>query len=233
MSVHDANLFARAWLSVDLASAKDADRPVFDHTICVEVHPEGVRLVATDSYMLLSAWVPSIDVPEPAADPGLDAAPISVAVARDSYGRARSLCQHLVSLTSGDDKPEEEVRLSFGADTGRKAAQLDGFDSTYFSIDHPDHERVQLALYEGAYPNWRRVVSEFRGVRTDVVALNPDLVGRLAKLGKLHTGAALRWRFGGIDKAAHVSVETDDLTISGLVMPLKVEWDELDRAEAA
>ena len=232
MSVHDAKLFARAWLSVDLASGKDEKRPALDHTVCLEVYPEGVRLVATDSYMLLSAWVPSIDRPEPGADPGLDDVPVSVAVAQDVHGRARSLCQHLLAITSKEDAPDEEVSLRFGGDAKRRG-QLDGFESTYFMIDHPDHERVQLEVYEGEFPSWRRLVHGFRPVRTDVVALNPDLVGRLAKLGKIHNYAPLRWRFGGVDKAAHISVETDDLTVSGIVMPVRVEWDELDRTEEA
>ena len=42
--------------------------------------------------------------------------------------------------------------------------------------------------------------------KTDAIALNPDLVARLVKLGKLH-GSPLLWRFGGRDKAA---VEDDE-----------------------
>mgnify|MGYP002132855720 CR=1 FL=1 len=62
----DVPNLARGWLSVAQASANDKDLPTLHRTIALEVFPNGLRLVATDRYILLSAWVPDLgDTDEP------------------------------------------------------------------------------------------------------------------------------------------------------------------------
>lgn len=59
---------------------------------------------------------------------------------------------------------------------------------------------------------------------TYTAALNPDIVGRLAKLGKFHAAAPILWRFGGADQMAAVEVPGDP-AVTGVVMPVRWDFD--------
>ena len=75
----DAPTFARAWLCVRQATATKDDAAVLSKTVAVEEFDHGTRLVATDRYMLLTAWVPRLRPPEApdyrAAEPGIAEVP--------------------------------------------------------------------------------------------------------------------------------------------------------------
>lgn len=223
----DAATLARGWLSVAIASADDRDRPALRRTVYIELYPEGVRLTATDSYVLLTTFVPNlghegfdVDVPD------IDEAPVHVAVAIDEHGRGRGLLGHLLGLAGAADKkdaPMPEVRLSLGvmeAADDEARPTFDGFAVPWVVLEHPDHERVKLRTYEGDFPTYRGLIAQHKRKRTDVVALNPDIIGRLAKLGKYHPYAPLEWCFGGADKVAALRIGDHHPMISGLVMPV-------------
>ena len=53
----DAPTLAHAWLAVAQASSTDKDMPYLYRSVTVEEHPNGVRLLATDRFVLLAAWV--------------------------------------------------------------------------------------------------------------------------------------------------------------------------------
>lgn len=228
----DARDLARGWLAVALASAKDAQRPVLSRTVFIEQYPgEGVRLVATDSYVLLHAWVPDL---EHANDPGpgLDEAPDRTAIAIDTHGRAKGFLHHLLRLAikaEKEDWPAVEVRLRLDvADPDRTAqATLAGLEARYVVIEQPDTgdeaERLKLLTCEGVYPPWRKLLGNFAPELTTQLALAPDLVGQLAKVGKIHPGSRLGWSFGGENKAARVTVIDSDPHVEGIAMPCR--WD--------
>lgn len=223
--IFDARTLARGWLSVALASADDEERPALHRTVSIEEFGDGVLLAATDSYVLLASWVPRIDREiEPAPDP--DEAPAVTAVAMDLHGRGRGFLAHVFKLATAKDAPLIEVRLSLGVtevdDPNRQS--FSGMEATYVVLEHPDAERIKLQSYEGEYPQWRKLVAGFSAHKTSAIALNPEIVGRLARLGKLHPGAALRWRFGGADKAASIDVDGFPY-VSGLVMPMPWDFD--------
>lgn len=219
--VFDAGTISRAWLSVAYASGSDKDRPQLDRTVAVESYPDGVRLVATDSYMLLTAWVSAYE-PGDAPEPDIDEAPVSTAVVRDVDGRGKSLFGHLLKLADDDDTPAFEVSLTVGVGPEASQGAFDGLEASWLVVEHADHERLKLHTYDGEYPNWRKVVEGFSGEKTAAIALNPAIVARLAKVGKLHPASSLRWQFGGVNKMAAVEVDGYPL-VSGFVMP--VRWD--------
>jgi hypothetical protein len=214
----DGQTLARGWLSVAIASASDPERPALHRTVCVEQFPTGVRLVATDSYILLGAWVPTV-ADEFATEPGPDEAPVTTHVVMDDHRRARSLFEHVLALTTKKDADAIEVRLRFATDYIESA--FPGMEPGVAIIEYPGKEKLALELYEGDFPSWRKVEAGFAATKTDAIALNPDLVARLVKLGKLHASPLL-WRFGGRDKAALVDVEGSP-PIHGLAMPMR--WD--------
>lgn len=221
--IFDARDLARGWLSVALASADDDERPALHRTVSIESYPTGVRLTATDSYILLSSWVHAIDhAGEP--EPGPDESPAITGVAIDLHGRGKGFLSHVWKLARDEDAPLVEVRLSLGVteldDPNRPT--LDGIEAEYVVLEHPDNERIKLRAYEGEYPQWRKVVASFTEKRTSAVALNPEMIGRLAKLGKLHPGCPLLWHFGGENRAARLEIQSEPY-VSGLVMP--VRWD--------
>jgi hypothetical protein len=241
----DALHLARGWLSVAIASGKDGYSPALCKTVAVESYERGVRLVATDSYMLLHAWVPNLDHDlEP--EPELDEAPRVTAVVMDPHGRAKGFLAHLLKLAhkaNGEDDPPVEVKLSLGIVTNADAAvpSLEGLEAKWAALDHPDHERLKLPVYDGNFPSWRALYSNFEAESTDAVALSTDLIGRLGKLGKWWPGNPLAWHFGGEHRAAAVDVLHAENPVSGLVMPVRwnlehnrpaeeVEAEELERA---
>lgn len=225
MSTFDARSLARGWLSVAVASGKDSGRPALDRTMSIEAYPTGLRLVATDSYVLLRSWVPNIEHDlEP--EPSLDEAPYATAVAMDPHGRGRGFLGHVLRLAAQENALPVEVRVSLGVvdeidetDQGAFA----GMEARYVVLDLPDQERLKLQSYDGSYPSWRGL--QFKGETTARVGLNPAIIGRLAKLGKVHKEAMLGWEFGGEVGAARLVVVGADPTCEGLVMPCRWDFD--------
>lgn len=226
----DAAELARGWLAVAVAQGNNRSTPVLYRTVCVEQHTHGLRLTSTDSYMVLTAWIPERDweLDEPA---GLDEIPYATAVAIDEYGRAAGLLAHLRKLAKSDDpdtpkRINVEVRLNVPwqpDETAPSDMQLDGFAALAFTIEHPEHERVQLQVYEGDFPEVRRLIAGHKQQRPYVMALGTDVAGRLFKAARIHNGApTVKCWFGGQDKPVAVAFG-EDPEVSGLVMP--VRWD--------
>jgi hypothetical protein len=218
---------ATGWLSVALASAKDKTRPVLDRTMLVEeFESRGVRLVATDGIMLLHAWV-SVDTSgEPHAMPERDEAPDTSVIVADFDGRAKSLLSYGLAVAQADDAPMMHFRLGF---TTEDYGTFPGMETPYLTIDLQvassdlDVERVRLPIIEGRFPAWQPIVAKHKPVRTAGIALAPDVVKRLAKLGPLHGDKRIGWTFGGVNKMAGVEVIDSWPYVAGVVMP--VTWD--------
>src|SRR5436305_10638746 len=180
----DAGWLARAWLSVAEASSKDKGRPALDRTMAVEFYGDGVRLVATDSYMLLTTWVPCFAVTSAEtvviAAPDLEESPLSTVVAIDEDGRAKGLFSYLLGLVSAKDAPEILVTLTTGPApeiSGPALVLWEGGAGDCLTIAADDREALLLGLYEGEYPTWRRLWSSFSAQRPRALALNPEILG--------------------------------------------------------
>lgn len=226
MTLFDARTLSTGWLSVALAAANDQERPALYRTVCVELFPTGVRLVSVDGFIALHSWVPNAahsDEPEP----DWDEAPATTAIAIDVHGRGRGLLGHLLKLARAKDAVPFDVRLTIGLLPEEEGQTLEGMAPRWVMLDHPDHERVTLPVYEGEFPNWRKVLAGFEPHETDAVALNPEIVGRLAKLGKLHggVGTPLVWRFGGRDRMALLEVGHGEPSVAGAAMPVRWDFD--------
>jgi hypothetical protein len=229
--IFDARYIARSWLAVALASSKDG-LPAYDRTVHIEEHLGGVRLVATDTHVLLHSWVPDVNH-KLEDEPELDEVPAVTATAMDPHGRAKGFLAHALKLAAqaekdSDDPIDVRLRLRVAGvreEDDRRAPGLPGMEALSVVVEMPDIERVVLDSYEGQWPAWRTVLGGFTAVETDVVALNPDVVGRLAKIGKIHDGALLGWRFGGPEKAARLEVLQAEPHVDGIVMPCRWDFD--------
>lgn len=231
MTLYDARTLARGWLSVALATRKDDDRPALDRTVLIEEFESGVRLTATDSYVLLYTWCPNLDgdLDAPAS---FDEAPQAVAVAQDFDGRGRGFLGYALGLAIAAAKNDEtatievDLRLQqLSIDDGPGALEFEGLEARFVVLEMADRELVQLPTFEGTYPQWRSVVAAFKPKTTNEVGLNPEILGRLAKLGKLHAETPLVWTFGGAEKMARLDLPRSDPRISGVVMPVRWDFD--------
>lgn len=225
----DAENLARSWLSVALASGKD-EVSQLNRTVAVEQFHNGVRLVATDGYILLTSWVGADWLYD--SEPSLDEAPMCTAIAIDRDGRAKGLLAHALKLCAQAEKEEQDrplIRLDLGVtiveddDSDDGQMTFAGMEPRWAVIEIPDVERVKLRLYDGEYPNWRRVVAGFEAETTSVIALNPERVASLAKIAKYHPRSVLAWEFGGADRMARVTADGSEPRVEGVIMPCR--WD--------
>lgn len=222
----DAADLARAWLSVATASAKDKLHPALNRTVCIEEHPHGVQLVATDSIVLLRAFVPAKGAPD-STPPAVDDAPTATAIAHDPDGRAKSLLAHALQLcqrADAADEPRPDVRIDLRhIEAG--TATFPGMEATSVVVEVPDLERVKLSTYQGDYVPWRHLDGSFRAHTTDVIALTPELVAKVAKLGGYWPGDVIGWEFGGTDQPARITVLGSEPQVVGIVMPARWDFD--------
>lgn len=217
---------AAGWRSVALAASKDKDRPILTGVL-VEQYAEGLRLVATDSYMALHAFVPSLEAeigfdPEPL----LDESPIASCIVADPDGRGRGLLAYAAQLAAKDNLGEIRVDLGVIAHEDEDAPSFAGMEARWCVIEVSERERVKLRLIEGEYPAWRALFAGHEAEETKNVALNLELLARLSKLPKITGCKVLRWEFHGETAAAAVTLDESFPHVSGLVMPCR--WDVYD-----
>lgn len=215
----DAERLARGWLSTALAVSGDDARPALTG-VHVEFFHGGVRLVATDSYMLLRTWVARGDAPEP----DLDEAPLHTATALDPYGRGVGLMRHMLALATAKDAPPYDIVIRVGDDPREvDDPTLGGMEPQYLIVDVPDQEILTLPLFEGPWQSWRALWASFSAEQTSEISFNPELiVARIGKLGKLHKEGVVRWEFGGPVRPARIELSPSEPRVTGLVMPTKV-----------
>jgi hypothetical protein len=225
----DAPTLALAWLSVAQASGTDANVPTLDRTVAIEEHANGVRLVATDRFVLLTAWVPSLNGDDD--EPRIEEAPDRTVVTQDSDARGKGLLGYMVKLAKlGKDEEvpygdlvlelEFDVRLPVGMNADQP---LEGLEPTYAVLTVPDVERVYLPIIVSDYPDWRPLLDDFRAESTDRIGLPLERLYRLGGLRRWNAGP-LRWTFGGEASVARVSLESygeRDPSVQGLVMPAR------------
>lgn len=228
----DAPVFAKAWLAVALASTNDKNLVAFHKTVALDVYETGVRLIATDRFMVLTAWVPNLDTSND-SEPQIDEAPDRTIIAADLDGRGKSLLGYALTLwrrmLDGDGLPREgesiEIVLEFDQRMPNDEAEgtFEGMESRYLVLDVPDTERVWLETVGSAYPDWRPMVREHAAETTKVIRLHPERLERLGKLAKYASGP-IDWTFGGPERPALLRVgwpDVDGFEVEGVVMPVR------------
>lgn len=227
----DAPAFACGWLAVALASGNDKDAVLLHRTVAIEVFPRGVRLVATDRFVLFTAWIPSLATTESDAGPHMSELPDRTVVVQDGDSRGKGLLAYVLAVARRMEKERElargelavsldfDVRMPDGSQPDTDVA-LEGLEPTFTVLDVPDMERVWLPVIESAYPDWRDLVGKHVPETTDTIGLHPERLGKIAKAGAWCDGAIL-WTFGGSDRAALIEWPSSDPLVSGIVMPFR------------
>lgn len=227
----DGPLLARAWLTVATAAGTSKDIPLLFKTVAVEAYDTGVRLVSTDTTVLLTAFVPNLEHHYDTAEPERALLPDQTVIAADIDGRGRSFLGYVIALAArGDDEEyvpgDVEVQIEFGV-TGPgmgSAAQpsFDGMDLTYVTLATPDVEKVYLPVHQGAPVDWRPIVDIYEAKHTTDVVLSAELVERLGKVRK-HAGGYLRLGLAGKTGLIRVEYTQADPPVWGVFMPARDE----------
>lgn len=100
--------FSRAWLAVQLAASDDDARPVLYRAVHIEEYPDGVRLIATDSYWLAMCWVGCGAFDD---EPPVIREPVATVTVADTEWRVRDLMRHVAKLTKKEEAIDIPVRL--------------------------------------------------------------------------------------------------------------------------
>lgn len=239
----DAARLALAWLSVAQASGSDVNLPTLDRTVALELYPDGVRLLATDRLVLLTAWVPTIDARLEHA-PHVSELPARTVVTQDADRRGKLLLDYALKLSKlgkpgeeklyGDLVVELELDVRLPVEPGEDV-HIEGLEPTYAVLRLPDRSQEHLPIIVSDYPDWRPLLHDFTAVTTDRIGLPLERLARLGALGKWNEGP-LRWTFGGPGKVARVALVPEDdrksrdvkgreyqrrPVVDGLVMPAR------------
>jgi hypothetical protein len=219
----DAPTFARAWLSVRQATATKDDAAVLAKTVAIEEYDNGVRLVSTDRFMLLTAWVSDLD--HDADEPTLAEAPIRTVIAYDGDGRGKSLLGYVLTLArrmEADKLPLGALQIGVEFDIhlapDDEQESFEGMDPSYVLLDVPDTERVHLRIMAEAYPDWRPLTHKFSAQPTTALSLSPDIIARTADVSRYSNGP-LTVTFGGQEHAIAVDFPESEPHVTGFMMP--------------
>lgn len=213
--------FSRGWASVALAQSNDAARPALYRTTLIEEYPTGVRLVSTDSYLLLKAWVADADnygAPEPLAEE----LPDRVAICTDRDQRVLAMMKYAQQLTRGDGADTPTLITFEIGDLSGVGNTLEGMNrsSVKFRLSESYDERIESPLFEGVFPNWRPLWLGHRWKPTQIIGLGADAIGRLGKLSSLWGKASIEFELGGSIGVAKLKINAPDVIVSGLIMPV-------------
>lgn len=223
----DPVTLASTWLPVSVAASRDAARPQLCNTIHVEEHPDGIRLVATDSYVLLHGYAPNQATQadnEYAPVPDLTTEPVRTATIIDPHRRATGLLAYAYKLATAKDADPDDypVTLDLDIPAGGTETSFDGMAARRARLA-VNGETLTLPIYEGAFPDWPKTVADQPAVSSPRIALNPARLKQLVKAASYTVNHGIGWSFTGPNSAARVELIDSDPFISGVVMP--VRWD--------
>jgi hypothetical protein len=156
---------------------------------------KGLRLVCSDGYLFLRAWV-GFDPDDATGEPPLPTSPDETLLVVDSDHRGLGLLKHVRKqlkkewrFKSKEDRPDTNPTLTLETRTGdRPQGQLEGMSIPSLYIDYPEHEVVALATLETGFPDWRKLIPNI-SESTDVesIMIGTEQLGRIAKVNNPST----------------------------------------------
>lgn len=234
----DALTFAQAFRAVSLIKSTDEARPALN-AVCCEIYDDGVRLTSTDSYALLTVWVPTTGNRGQDEGPDMFELPSETVVVRDIDGVLGKLCRHAESdakllLRASAEPPPITLRTGHAPPKASSGQQvIDGLDGVVCTLEYGRVIKASAPLYEGDYPPYRRLFGLGTPAATDRIQLNAAILGRVCTAAGI-IGETLRWDLNGTNSAMLFTVDAvgiddtaDGLAKSkpgarGLIMPIRM-----------
>src|SRR3954469_15304678 len=179
---------AKAWQATQIAASDDEARPVLYRTALVEVFDgHGVRMVSTDSYILVRAWVP-FDLTGDNLEPDLDEVPDETFVVSGKDQRALGLLKYVNKLY---EKEQDEALLpqlivSTRSEIIDDQLTFDGMEVETLRIAWQDHEEVVLRLVDEGFPTWRNIEAMRNVEATEAISFTPSVLASLGQVGGLY-----------------------------------------------
>lgn len=216
-----ARPLAAAWHNISLASGVDVNQPTLYKSVCVEIHGPGeIRLIATDSHLMLQSWVTADETPDPGYDVRPD--PERVLLVADPEGLGKTFMGHMLKATQADgDTQWREVTLRLGSledpSTPTLMPELDRQGLTIITDDY----RVQLPVLELTFPTWWMLFpDDKRRAPAERCAYSAELLARFGKFKDALGKVSLTFTTA----VGPTIVEVDaNPPVSGLLMPMRDE----------
>lgn len=220
-----AHALALAWLNVFSAASKDELRPPLNRTIAIEVFNtlkhSGIQLVATDGVVLFRSFVDA-NATDDMVSEWPEGEPQHKLVVVDLEGFGKAFFATLLSVTNDEDRALEQIHLSTSRieDQGSPAFSP-AFTAGRLSLQSCG-QRIDLRLYDGHFPNWRRLeLGVDAAERVADLLIAPRV---LALLGKLKGVNTVDFAFRrGDEKAIDFTARGILTSVRGLVMPMRRE----------
>jgi len=207
---------ADAWAPVWCATSDDDARPILHRTLCIEwFEGDGCRLIATNSYVLLTSW---LGVTDHEPEPSLDSKPDLVTIVSDTDKRGLGLIKYAAANAKKDKDSEgnwHRTALKIGKprSSTKTPALADELEQQVLTVGY-EGETVELPIMEAEYPSWRSLLIR-EHTPVDTLTVSSTVMGVLAKTGREFT-----MRFSG--ELGGVAIETLGGTpIRGLYMPMR------------
>lgn len=215
-----ARAAALAWLNAFQATGTYPDRPTLHHTLALEFFSGGVQVIGCDGTALFRSWVPSVpeDEERVAEWPDQSEAPERRIVVMDPDGFGKGYMTTLLRVTGEEAHEHEELVITTASQDEDATIALGSEFMTERLILRACGQRIDLVLYEGAYPDWRTLRLGIEAIeRVDSLTLATRL---FALVGKLKAVSAIDLDFYGQEKyiAFHARGESD---VRGLLMPMR------------
>lgn len=225
---------SRSWASVALAQGNDDARPVLYRTTLIEIFDEGIRLVSTDTYVLLKSWIANTDHPD-AAEPLMEEVPRDVAICRDLDHRVLALMKYVQKITK-EDGTDTPVTMEFAVGESSDAGNtLEGMaaSTVHLRIVQNYDESIETPVFEGTFPNWRPLWAAHEWAPASTLGFGADGILRLGALSKLWDKSVIRFELGGNVGVARIIVEGPSyVNVTGLVMPTGMRGGESAEVKA-
>ncbi len=204
-----------AWLNAFLATSDDDAKPALYRTLCLEWFRDGIQFVATNGTALFRTWIPSeegkawpilAEVPDrtiTVMDPDRFGVGFMKALARVASDDAHEFGEVTFTITPQD----EEAELSLGTEFQSERLTIRAFG-----------QRIDLRLFEGEYPDWRRVrLGIDAAERVDGMTVAKNIFGLV---GKLKSVSAVDLEFYG--ESRHIAFTARGVDeVRGLLMPMQ------------
>ena len=215
--------FVRAWRAIQIVASDDEARPVLYRSAQVELYRDhGMRLISTDSYTLVRAWVP-FDVEESNIEPELDELPDQSFIVADPDHRGLGMLKFINKLYRKqlDETLWPIITASKQRETIDDQGVFEGIEADTFRMQWEDHEEVVLRVIEGEFPDWRQFEVDKKIKATDSISFTTVTMGALASLGELHKGHTIDWKLSGNLGVIHFTVGP----LVGMLMPARTTAD--------
>ncbi len=221
----DAEQFSLAWRAVRLASNAGKGHDQYHRACHIEWYENrGIRLVSTDTRILLWAWVPELGYQGDCPDPGRK--PKRRLTVIDKMGRIPGLC-----IAAGNLQRmyrEDSYPIYIETTTNTDAAQaLFSSDVVRFHSGG-DTEHVDVGIWDPPWPKWWELVAGNEEPAKKVM-LHPKLLPVLGSLSSLMGDAGWELEFRGDTGAATLrAVGATLVTVEGMLVTAPVGYHDPD-----